>query len=60
MARSSEADVTPTPRPYWFSLASRTASSSSSKGTTTSTGPKISSRAIDIELSTSAKRVGST
>jgi hypothetical protein len=38
----------------------RTASSSSSKGITTSTGPKISSRAIVMELSTSTNSVGST
>ena len=31
-------------RPYWLSLAMRTASSSSSNGMTTRTGPKISSR----------------
>ena len=38
----------------------RTASSSSSNGIITSTGPKISSWAIVIELSTSANSVGST
>ena len=38
----------------------RTASSSSSNGIITSTGPKISSWAMVIELSTSAKSVGST
>ena len=43
-----------------LSLAIRTASSSSSKGITTSTGPKISSRAMVIGLSTSVNSVGST
>ena len=43
-----------------MSLAMRTASSSSSYGITTSTGPKISSCAIVIALSTSANSVGST
>ena len=42
------------------SLAIRTASSSSSNPMTESTGPKISSCAIVIVLSTSAKSVGST
>ena len=37
-----------------------TASRSSSAGMTLSTGPKISSRAIDEELSTLPKTVGST
>ena len=41
-------------------MAIRTASSSSSNGMTTSTGPKISSWAIVIELSTSVKSVGLT
>jgi hypothetical protein len=51
---------TPPLRPYSESLAMRTASSSSSKGITTRTGPKISSRAIRMLLSTSANRVGLT
>ena len=38
----------------------RTASASSSKGMTDTTGPKISSWAMVIELSTSANSVGST
>ena len=42
------------------SLASATASSSSRYGMTVSTGPKISSRAMRLPLSTSANRVGST
>src|SRR5437667_70072 len=46
--------------PYLLSLAMRTASSSSSNGMTTRTGPKISSWAIVIELSTSTNIVGST
>ncbi len=41
--------------PYAESLAMRIASSSVSKGITASTGPKISSWAMVIELSTSAK-----
>jgi hypothetical protein len=41
-------------------LAIRTASSSSSKGITTSTGPKISSWAIAMPLSTSRNSVVST
>ena len=43
-----------------LSLAIRTASSSSSKGITTNTGPKMSSRAIVMALSTSVNSVGST
>ncbi len=44
----------------WLSLAMRTASSSSVYGMTASTGPKISSCAIVILLSTSANSVGLT
>ena len=44
---------TPPPRPKSESFAIATACSSPSQGITTSTGPKISSRAIDIPLSTS-------
>ena len=53
-------DMTLPARPYGLSLAIRTASSSSSNGITTRTGPKISSWAIVIELSTSTKSVGLT
>src|SRR5260221_14770360 len=51
---------TPAPRPYGESLAIRIASSSSANGITDRTGPKISSRAIGHELSTSANSVGLT
>ena len=58
--RSSEPENTPPGSPYLLSLAMRTASSSSSNGMTTSTGPKISCWAMVMELSTSVKSVGST
>src|SRR5215831_11889094 len=47
-------------RPYWVSLAIRTASSSSLNGITDSTGPKISSRAMLMSLVTSVNSVGAT
>ncbi len=47
-------------RPYSVSLAIRTASSSSLKGITDRTGPKISSRAMLMSLDTSVNRVGAT
>jgi hypothetical protein len=47
-------------RPYSVWLARRIASSGSSNGMTDPTGPKISSRAIAMSLSTSAKIVGWT
>jgi hypothetical protein len=47
-------------RPNGESFACRIISSSSSHGITESTGPKISSRAIRIELSTFENIVGST
>src|SRR5258707_15393223 len=46
---------TPPENPYGESLATATASSSSSQGMRQSTGPKISSRATRMELSTSAE-----
>ena len=58
--RSSEPDITLPANPYVLSLAIRIASSSSSNGMTASTGPKISSWAIVMELSTSVKSVGLT
>ena len=58
--RSSDPDITLPASPYGLSLAIRTASSSSSYGMTTSTGPKISSCAIVMVLSTSVKSVGLT
>ena len=60
LARSRSPEVIAPDSPYFESLAMRTASSSSSNGIITSTGPKISSWAMVIELSTSAKIVGST
>ncbi len=60
MARSRSPVQMLPDRPYFESFAIRTASLSSSKGMTTSTGPKISSCAMRMELSTSAKIVGST
>ena len=59
-SRSSEPAVTAPDSPYIVSFAMRTASSSSSYGMTTSTGPKISSWAIVERASTSANSVGST
>ena len=47
-------------KPYSLSFASATTSSTASNGITDMTGPKISSRAILAELSTSAKTVGGT
>jgi hypothetical protein len=47
-------------RPYWMSLAMRIASASSSNGIRQATGPKISSCAIFMRLSTSANTVGAT
>jgi len=45
-------------RPYWTSFASRIASASSPKGMMAATGPKISSCATRMRLSTSANTVG--
>ena len=58
--RSTSALHTPPASPYTESLAIATASSSSSNGMNDTTGPKISSRATRIELTTSASTVGST
>ena len=58
--RSREPDITLPAKPYTLSLAIRIASSSSSNGMTDSTGPKISSWAMVILLSTSVKSVGLT
>ncbi|EUA91899.1 hypothetical protein I551_1621 [Mycobacterium ulcerans str. Harvey] len=57
---SNEPDITLPANPYTLSLANRIASSSVSNGITDSTGPKISSWAMVIELSTSTKSVGLT
>ncbi len=45
-------------RPYWTSFAIRIASFSSSNGIAVTTGPKISSCATVIEVSTPASTVG--
>jgi hypothetical protein len=59
LARSGSAAHTAPASPYTVSLAIRTASSSSSKGMMTTTGPKISSWAIRMLLSPE-KTVGRT
>src|SRR5699024_10605492 len=60
LARSADPLSTDPDRPYGESLAIRTASSSPSCAMTTSTGPKISSRAARAVLSSPATTVGST
>src|SRR5699024_5879266 len=60
LARSADPLSTDPERPYDESLAMRTASSSPSCAMTTSTGPKISSRAARAVLSNPAITVGST